>query len=80
VFVDWSQNDRAKTTVAPYSLRIRPRPLVSTPVTWQEVEALRDRGDSDALAFEAPAALQRVDDLGDLYAPNLTLQQELPSL
>jgi bifunctional non-homologous end joining protein LigD len=80
VFVDWSQNDRAKTTVAPYSLRIRPRPLVSTPLGWQEVEAVHDRGDGGALTFDAPQVLERVAARGDLYEPNLTLQQELPSL
>ena len=80
VFVDWSQNDRAKTTVAPYSLRIRPRPLVSTPVSWTEVEAVYDSGDGDALSFEAPAVLERVAARGDLYERNLTLQQDLPSL
>jgi bifunctional non-homologous end joining protein LigD len=80
VFVDWSQNDRAKTTVAPYSLRIRPRPLVSTPVSWDEVEAVHESGDGDPLTFEAAAVLDRVDELGDLYEANLTLQQELPTL
>ena len=39
IFVDWSQNARHKTTIAPYSLRARPEPTVSTPVTWDEVEA-----------------------------------------
>ncbi len=38
VFVDWSQNDEHKTTVAVYSLRAREHPTVSTPVTWEEVE------------------------------------------
>jgi bifunctional non-homologous end joining protein LigD len=80
VFVDWSQNDRAKTTVAAYSLRIRPRPLVSTPLEWAEVEAAHESGDGRGLAFEAPAVLQRVAELGDLYERNLTLQQELPAL
>jgi bifunctional non-homologous end joining protein LigD len=80
VFVDWSQNDRAKTTVAPYSLRIRPRPLVSTPLSWHEVEAVHDSGNGEPLTFEAPDVLKRVEELGDLYEPNLTLQQELPSL
>ncbi len=80
VFVDWSQNDRAKTTVAPYSLRIRPRPLVSTPLSWSEVEALHDTGDADALTFDAPEVLERVSAHGDLYEQNLTLQQELPAL
>ena len=80
VFVDWSQNDRAKTTVAPYSLRIRPRPLVSTPLRWDEVEAVHENGDGDPLTFEAPAVLERVGEYGDLYEANLTLHQELPAL
>jgi bifunctional non-homologous end joining protein LigD len=80
VFVDWSQNDRAKTTVAPYSLRIRSRPLVSTPLQWEEVEAVHDRGDGSSLTFEAPAVLERVEELGDLYEPNTTLHQALPAL
>ncbi|HWO58547.1 MAG TPA: DNA ligase D, partial [Umezawaea sp.] len=41
VFIDWSQNNPAKTTVAPYSLRGRDRPTASTPVTWAEVRACR---------------------------------------
>lgn len=39
VFIDWSQNNRAKTTITPWSLRIRERPTVATPVTWDEVAA-----------------------------------------
>ena len=39
VFIDWSQNAAAKTTVSPYSLRAAPIPTVSTPLTWEEVEA-----------------------------------------
>jgi bifunctional non-homologous end joining protein LigD len=66
VFVDWSQNNGAKTTVAPYSLRARQRPTVSTPLTWDEVEQARDAAD---LAFTAPEVLDRVDRLGDLMAP-----------
>ena len=43
VFIDWSQNDRHKTTICAYSLRIAERPTVSTPVTWDEVRsALED--------------------------------------
>ena len=40
VFVDWSQNDEHKTTVSVYSLRALPQPTVSTPLTWEEVEAV----------------------------------------
>ena len=54
VLVDWSQNDYSKTTVAVYSLRCRQRPWVSTPLTWDEVEALADDGDPDSVRFEAP--------------------------
>jgi len=49
VFVDWSQNDQHKTTIAIYSLRARERPTVSTPVTWDEVEqALKKKGSGAA--------------------------------
>jgi bifunctional non-homologous end joining protein LigD len=66
VLIDWSQNSAAKTTVAPYSLRARPRPTVSTPVTWDEVEAGAD-GDNP-LVFEHTDVLRRVEELGDLFA------------
>ncbi|WP_417215836.1 ATP-dependent DNA ligase [Arthrobacter sp.] len=38
VLVDWSQNSAAKTTICPYSLRGRSRPLVAAPRTWKEIE------------------------------------------
>ncbi len=76
VFVDWSQNSFHKTTIGVYSLRARPHPTVSTPVTWDEVDAAA-AGDAD-LRFEAADVLARVDALGDLFAPTLTLRQELP--
>ncbi len=37
VLVDWSQNNAAKTTVAPYSLRGRVEPMVAYPRTWREL-------------------------------------------
>ncbi len=80
VFVDWSQNDAHKTTVAAYSLRIRPQPTVSTPVSWDEVSDALDRGDTDALTFETADTLRRVEQLGDLYAGSLTVTQTLPTL
>jgi bifunctional non-homologous end joining protein LigD len=79
VLVDWSQNDRAKTTVAAYSLRCRQRPWVSTPLTWEEVESLVRDGDPDAVRFEATDVLERIERLGDLFAPVLELSQELPA-
>ncbi|MFD0317287.1 non-homologous end-joining DNA ligase [Streptomyces flavalbus] len=68
VFVDWSQNAARKTTAAPYTLRARPRPLVSAPVTWEEVEECRAPG---RLAFTASDLGPRVRDYGDLLAPLL---------
>jgi bifunctional non-homologous end joining protein LigD len=66
VLIDWSQNNGSKTTVAPYSLRAREHPTVSTPVTWDEVGACRDVAD---LFFTAPDVLARVEGRGDLFAP-----------
>jgi len=77
IFVDWSQNALHKTTIAPYSLRARSRPTASTPVTWDEVQACAD-GDA-VLVFEAPDVLDRIERLGDLFAPVLTVEQELPT-
>ena len=79
VFVDWSQNDFNKTTISVYSLRARERPTVSTPISWEEIEACDRSGDKSPLVFEAPQVLERVEKLGDLFAPALTLQQELPA-
>ena len=78
VFVDWSQNNAHKTTIGAYSLRARPRPTVSTPLTWDEVEAVAGDGDGERLVFEAPDVLERVERHGDLFADVLTLTQRLP--
>jgi bifunctional non-homologous end joining protein LigD len=80
VFVDWSQNHSRKTTIAVYSLRARERPTVSTPVTWEEVEGALERDDRDCLVFEAADVLERIERRGDLFAPVLELEQELPEL
>jgi bifunctional non-homologous end joining protein LigD len=80
VLVDWSQNSRHKTTVCVYSLRARERPTVSTPLSWDEVEAAADAGDTSAITFEAHDLLDRVAAVGDLFAPALTLRQTLPTL
>jgi bifunctional non-homologous end joining protein LigD len=80
VFVDWSQNDEHKTTVAVYSLRARERPTVSTPVTWEEVEQCLKKKDATLLVFEAQQVVGRVEKKGDLFAPLLKLKQRLPDL
>jgi bifunctional non-homologous end joining protein LigD len=78
VFIDWSQNDPHKTTVSVYSLRARPAPTVSTPVTWSEVRKCVRSGDPQTLVFDSAAVLRRVKRHGDLFAPLLTLKQRLP--
>ena len=68
VLIDWSQNNAAKTTVAPYSLRAREQPTVSTPVSWDEVDACERARD---LVFTAGDVLARVEEHGDLFAAAL---------
>ena len=79
VFVDWSQNSRHKTTICVYSLRARARPTVSTPLRWEEVEAVAASRDPDELVFDSAAVLARVETHGDLFAPVLELRQGLPA-
>ena len=69
VFIDWSQNNPNKTTIAPYSLRARPHPTVSTPLTWDEVEACET---VEAMTFLTDDLLARVDEHGDLFEGLLT--------
>jgi bifunctional non-homologous end joining protein LigD len=80
VFVDWSQNDEHKTTVAVYSLRAREHPTVSTPVSWEEVERSLKKKDANLLVFEAPQVISRFEKLGDLFEPLLELKQKLPTI
>src|SRR6201995_658770 len=65
VLIDWSQNNGSKPTIAPYSLRAREHPTVSTPVTWDEVAACHDPAD---LFFTAPDVLARGEERGALFA------------
>jgi bifunctional non-homologous end joining protein LigD len=65
VFLDWSQNVAAKTTVVPYSLRGRETPTCAAPRTWDEVEAGAERvGALEQLMFDE--VLERVARDGDL--------------
>jgi bifunctional non-homologous end joining protein LigD len=63
VFVDWSQNNGAKTTVSPYSMRGRDRPWVAAPRTWEELE------DPDLRQLDYEEVITRLADLGDPLAP-----------
>jgi bifunctional non-homologous end joining protein LigD len=80
VLIDWSQNDVHKTTVCVYSLRAKERPTVSTPLEWDEVEAALAAGEAERLVFDHAAVLERVAAKGDLFAPLLNEEQELPAI
>jgi DNA ligase D-like protein (predicted polymerase) len=67
VLIDWSQNNPAKTTVAPYSLRARAGATVSTPIGWDEVDAVREGADPASLRFSTEDVLARVAEYGDLF-------------
>ncbi|MFD4788393.1 non-homologous end-joining DNA ligase [Streptomyces sp. NPDC058459] len=75
VFVDWSQNAARKTTAAPYTVRARAGPTVSTPVTWDEVERCREPG---ALEFRAGDIAPRLERYGDLLAGLLDPERAAP--
>jgi len=77
VFIDWSQNAAAKTTVTPYSLRAQETPTASTPLTWDEVEAVAT-GAEPARQFPAVEVLERIEEHGDLLADLLTKGPALP--
>ncbi|HEX5597503.1 MAG TPA: non-homologous end-joining DNA ligase [Micromonosporaceae bacterium] len=78
VFIDWSQNNAAKTTVAPYSLRAQPQPTVSAPLTWEEVTEVVN-GAAPAHRYTAGEVLDRVEEYGDLMAPLLDPGPEVPA-
>jgi bifunctional non-homologous end joining protein LigD len=80
VLIDWYQNNERKTTIAVYSLRARERPTCSTPITWEEVHQAAESGDGNHLVFETEDVLRRLDEHGDLFAPVLELEQQLPEL
>jgi bifunctional non-homologous end joining protein LigD len=78
IFIDWSQNDEHKTTVAVYSLRAKETPSVSTPITWKEVITAYQNKDAQQLNFSPAQVLDRINRLGDLFEPVLKLKQNLP--
>ncbi|SMO94490.1 bifunctional non-homologous end joining protein LigD [Geodermatophilus aquaeductus] len=80
VLIDWSQNNPAKTTVAPYSLRARPDAPVSTPIGWDEVDAVRGGADPGELRFRTEEVLARVEEYGDLFDVADRTRARLPSL
>jgi hypothetical protein len=79
VFIDWSQNAAHKTTVSVYSLRAKSeQPLVSMPISWEEVESALSDSTPEGLVFTPEEAVSRVNRVGDLFAPALNEKQTLP--
>ncbi len=62
IYVDFLQNARSKSVASPYSVRAKPKATVSTPLTWDEVEAV-----PDPTSFTIDSVPGRIAQLGDLY-------------
>jgi len=79
VFIDWSQNDEAKTTVIVYSIRaMSEQPYVSLPIPWKKIETTAKKRSPDGLFFTPKAALREINKSGDLFGPVLKLRQRIP--
>jgi len=78
VFINWSQNDSSKTMICVYSLRAREKPIVSFPITWQELENLTERGKREKLFILHSEAIERAEKTGDLFRDVLKKRQKLP--
>ncbi|HZC39185.1 MAG TPA: DNA polymerase ligase N-terminal domain-containing protein [Streptosporangiaceae bacterium] len=74
--LDYTQNTKNKTLVAPYSPRAAPGAPVSAPITWEELDDPELR--SDAVTLRDVAG--RLDRLGDPFGPVLDDDQDLPPL
>jgi len=80
VFINWSQNDGAKTMICVYSLRAREKPFVSFPLEWRELEELARQGDAARFHVIQAEALSRAETRGDLFREVLVKEQRLPHL
>ena len=74
--LDFTQNAVNKTLVAPYAVRPVANAAVSTPIEWNELDDPDLRPDR----WDINTVIERVARVGDLYAPALDLEQELPEI
>lgn len=77
VLIDWGQNHPARSMIAAYSLRATVRPGVSTPVRWEEVDAVAARR-APPFRFAPVDVRARLERLGDLFAPMRARRQRIP--
>jgi bifunctional non-homologous end joining protein LigD len=80
VFINWSQNDSAKTMVCVYSLRAGEKPIVSFPLSWKELEKINEKGDAEMTRVLHSQAASRLEKSGDLFHEMLVLKQRLPGI
>ncbi len=64
VLLDYNQNSFGRTLASVYSVRPAPLATVSTPVTWDEIEAGCEIAD-----FSVANVPERIERVGDLWAP-----------
>ena len=77
VKVDYAQNSLGRNTATPYTLRAHPdHPTVSTPLTWEELDA----GTITPASLSPQVILERVSRMGDLFAPVLQADQRIDLL
>jgi bifunctional non-homologous end joining protein LigD len=80
VFINWSQNDSAKTMICVYSLRAREKPIVSFPLAWAELENLAGKGDPEKFQVLPAEAVSRAEQQGELFQEVLVKKQKLPHI
>jgi bifunctional non-homologous end joining protein LigD len=77
VTVDYAQNSLGRNTAAPYTIRAHPEhPTVSTPLTWEELDA----GTIHPTSFTPQVVLERLHRMGDLFSPVLQADQHIDEL
>lgn len=80
IFINWSQNDPSKTMICVYSLRAREKPVVSFPLSWEELESAAERNDPENLLIMPSEALRKIKKKGDLFNELITRKQKLPRM
>jgi bifunctional non-homologous end joining protein LigD len=78
VFIDWSQNDAAKTTCCVYSLRAAANPLVSAPISWDAIRQAVKTQVATPLIMDAAQVLRGMSRRLDAFATLETKVQQLP--